>query len=230
MHTKDIITIGELLALMVALYLLVKFVTILFRDENQKREVAFGKTKLFGESGKMQTLSKQESAGAVITCPRCKAVVPPFTTRCKNCDLDFRSVESSHNAQQLLNLLMNIDNAQTVYLSRGLFDISTQLMNKKIAYETARRKASLISSFPVLSSKEDILEFLTQGFAKAKKTKTGIARIMTWGMFPKLKIEQIVNMAWKQKCEEIVFRARISMKNDATMLNEINAYAKELNL
>ena len=230
MHTKDIITIGELLALMVALYLLVKFVTILFRDENQKREVAFGKTKLFGESGKILTVSKPENVGTVIKCPNCHAVVPPFTTRCTNCDFDFRAVESSHNAQQLLSLLMDIDNGQTVYLSRGLFDISTQQMNKRIAYETARRKASVISSFPVLSSKEDILEFLTQAFPKAKKAKTGISKILTWGLFPKLKIEQIVNAAWKQKFEDIVIRARISMKNDAAMLNEINAYAKELNL
>jgi hypothetical protein len=224
---EDIIKIVVGFAVMLGVPFLVG---IIMRDENQKREVAFGKTKLFGESGKMQTLSKPESAGTVITCPRCKAVVPPFTTRCTNCDFDFRSVESSQNAQQLLSLLMDIDNAQTVYLSRGLFDISTQQMNKRIAYETARRKASVISSFPVLSNKEDILEFLTQGFTKAKKAKTGISKILTWGIFPKLKIEQIVNTAWEQKFEEIVIRARISMENDVAMLDKINAYAKELNL
>ena len=184
MNIKDIVQIGGIIALMAVFYLVINLlINILFREENQKREVAFGKTKLFGESGKILTVSKPENVGTVIKCPNCHAVVPPFTTRCTNCDFDFRAVESSHNAQQLLSLLMDIDNGQTVYLSRGLFDISTQQMNKRIAYETARRKASVISSFPVLSSKEDILEFLTQAFPKAKKAKTGISKILTWAYF-----------------------------------------------
>ena len=35
---------------------------------------------------------------------------------------------------------------------------------------------------------------------------------------------------WKTKCEQIVMKARFSMKEDKKTLEEINMYAKELKL
>ncbi|MDC1195872.1 hypothetical protein N8010_00780 [Crocinitomicaceae bacterium] len=35
---------------------------------------------------------------------------------------------------------------------------------------------------------------------------------------------------WKTKCEQIVMKARFSMKDDKKILDEINSYAKELNI
>lgn len=174
-----------------------------------------------------------EKAGNLIKCPSCNASIPSFTTKCEYCGHEFRNVEKSKNVRELLDELLAIDQSKTMFRSGGMFDMSAKADNDKMAKEAANQKAMIINLFPVPNSKEDILEFLSIAVPYAKNVKTGIAKFFTLESSTgdnQAHYNQIINVAWKSKCEQIIMKARFSMKSDAKTLDEINFYAKELKL
>ena len=53
-------------------------------------------------------LSKENisnKAGDIKKCPSCGAPVPSFTTKCKDCEFEFRNTEASNSAQSIFELL-----------------------------------------------------------------------------------------------------------------------------
>ena len=83
------------------------------------------------------------------------------------------------------------------------------------------RKASIIQSFPIPNSKEDILEFLTMAVPECKN-KPGFIMMNTG----KGKIYK----AWYTKAEQIVMKAKFSLKEDKKAMDEITYYANQINI
>ena len=93
------------------------------------------------------------------------------------------------------------------------------------------KKIALIQSFPVPNSKEDILEFLSLAIPLARKR----GNFFTSGAFntPTNTANKIFNEyvpVWHSKCQQIIMKARFSMKDDKKLLEEIEAYATELKI
>jgi hypothetical protein len=84
-----------------------------------------------------------------------------------------------------------------------------------------KRKASVVSGFPVPNTKEDILEFLSMAVPEAGKKPNFLAMHTAAGALYK---------AWHSKAEQVVMKARFSLKEDKRLLEEINHYAKELGI
>lgn len=86
----------------------------------------------------------------------------------------------------------------------------------------ATRQASAISSFPVPNTKEDLLEFLSIASSEAKKKLS----MFIMHAHP----DAVLKKAWKSKCEQVITKARLSMKEDKRTLEEIESYAKQLKI
>lgn len=165
-----------------------------------------------------QSAPKSEKYGDVRKCPRCGAIVESFTTHCPDCGHEFSNIGTVSSFNLLSLKLETLENQKKGSLL-GL------LKNQSID----RQKASLINGFPVPTTKEDILEFLSMAAPLAKK----IGNFFSNNYSASAASNQNHNAlapAWKAKLEQVIIKARLSMRGDKETLEEIEKYAKELNI
>ena len=91
--------------------------------------------------------------------------------------------------------------------------------------KTDKKKMEIISNFPIPTTKEDMIEFLSLALPKAKQ----IGNFFTKDQ-PENRVHNNFAKVWKSKCEQIVMKARFSMKDDKKTLDDINNYGKELKI
>jgi len=90
-------------------------------------------------------------------------------------------------------------------------------------------QASVISTFPIPNSKEDILEFLALSVAQVNSIKIG-PMIKFAGTSGTYGHKITYKNAWLSIANKVVMKARFSMKEDQKTLEEIEYYAKQLGI
>lgn len=177
---------------------------------------------------------KSDKLGDIKKCPSCGAIAQSFSTRCIDCSYDFKNIDATSSTQRLFNMLCEIENQRNDKITTGgviggLFknSIGGGALAQALGgmSKTDKWKKEIISSFPVPNTKEDILEFLSLAFPKAKSKGN---------FFTKNNIENIEHnefvSVWKSKCEQVIIKARFSMKEDKNTLEDIEYYSKQLKL
>lgn len=157
-------------------------------------------------------------------CPACGAIVESFTTRCPECGYEFRNVEANGGIRRLFEMLNEVETTSredATGLLDGLGRTYADLFAQSFGGTKAtRRKKAIIQNFPIPNTKEDILEFLALALPLAKKP----------GVFDQDMEKREMYPTWKAKCEQIIMKARFSMKNDPKTLAEINEYGKQIGI
>jgi hypothetical protein len=161
-------------------------------------------------------------AGNIITCPACGATVDSFTSKCIDCGHEYRNTNAVSSAQKLSILLNeasdNIRKAKEELQLSGVNKYNSHLFNPlNIAKEIHTVQATIISSFPVPNTKEDLLEFISLTDAEAKKKTNKISGYIFDGS------DMIIN-AWLSKREQIINKSRIIFKDDIHLLKIIENY------
>jgi hypothetical protein len=179
---------------------------------------------------------RSDKFGDVKKCPACGAIVTSFSAKCGDCGHEFSNIEANASIQKLFSLLTELENKysnpnEKVSLT-SLF--SSALSKASNSDELINKKCELIKNFPIPNTKDDILEFLSSAVPYARKVKSGIGSMFaskSWGGSDSNAYkEQEIGKAWKYKCEQIVMKARFSLKEDKKGLEEINMYANELGI
>ena len=162
--------------------------------------------------------------GDVKKCPTCGAMIQSFTTRCPECGFEFRNIEANCSIQRLFALLNEAEanskeDAKGIIsgLGRAYGDMFSRSFG---GTKDTRKKKAIIQNFPIPNTKDDILEFLTLAVPLAKKPGFFEADMEKKEMYP----------VWKAKCEQIIMKARFSMKDDPETLAEINEYGKQIGI
>jgi len=172
---------------------------------------------------------KSDKFGDVKKCPACGAMVTSFSAKCGECGHEFSNIESNYSIERLFKLLTDIDNKP-----KPKFGVFQKDSEQEYEFDIVHKKTEIIKNFPVPNSKNDILEFLTSAVPYARKKQDGI-----WGSLisskkfagvSNLYKEQQIAKAWLYKCEQIIMKARFSMKDDKKGLEDIIAYAHELGI
>jgi hypothetical protein len=188
---------------------------------------------------------KSDKYGDVKKCPSCGAIVQSFSGKCGDCGYEFRDIQSDVTINKLFEALMEADNIPKEEFKEmntkegGLMGkltynpaadkLQNELRLKK--HEQAHkekiqaRKIQIISNFPVPNTKEPLLEFLTLGISKATPIKKGF-------FSSKTAAEEEHNAlvpAWKSKIDQVVMKAKMSMKEDKSLLAEIDNMVAQLN-
>lgn len=183
------------------------------------------------------TEKKSQKEGTTKKCPSCGAPVESFNTKCSDCGHEFRNTEAAFTVQKLNDELMKIEEIvrkdyfdnkrdRSVIPKGGLIREEKVMMKPpsqvdlEIEAACADRKLSFISTFPIPNSKEDILEILAIGIPEAKR------KLNFWDKVGQSKGK--MKKAWLAKCEQIIIKARFSMKDDKKTLEEIEHYAKQI--
>jgi len=170
---------------------------------------------------------KSDKFGDVKKCPACGAITKSFSIKCPDCGHEFRNIESSASIQQLFKLINEIESTRKEGSSNPLAGFGKMMAGHMgVKTDTVTNKIIMaIQNFPVPNTKEDMLEFLALSVPNAKK-KVSLFNSTT----EELKLAKKLRDAWLGKCEQIVVKARFSMKEDKNTLEEINKIAKELGI
>lgn len=188
---------------------------------------------------------KSDKFGDVKKCPSCASIVGAFQGICSDCGHEFTNLDAVGSVQNLYNELMRVEEeernrkkdappaATDINGISGLMGAFKSISGQSKAQESLdddrldekiiKRKIGVVSMFPVPNSKADILEFLIMAVAEGGK-KIG-------GFFSSMSAEEKEYIkAWKSKAEQVVVKARFSLKDDKKLLDEINEYAKKLDI
>ena len=164
--------------------------------------------------------------GTIKKCPACGAVADSFSTNCKECGHEFRATMInnaikvfSEKYEEIQIQIANEFREKPPKMSSGR-ELPSIVVNLQIEEQINIRRADLVTSYPITNTKEDILEFLALSIPEVKK-KLG---------WTDQAHKKNLQKAWKAKCEQIIMKARFSMKDDKKTLEEIEVYAKQLGI
>ena len=191
------------------------------------------------QSAPKNSKSNSQKEGDIKKCPSCGAPVESFNTKCGDCGHEFRNTDASFTVQKLNDELMKIEEVvrkdyfdnkrdRNVFPKGGLMREEKIMMkmqaqiDQEIEAACTDRKLSFISTFPIPNSKEDILEILAIGIPEAKR------KLSFWEKTQQSKGK--MKKAWLAKSEQIIIKARLSMKDDKKTLEEIEQYAKQIGI
>jgi hypothetical protein len=166
-----------------------------------------------------QNRTQKMKEGDLKKCPSCGSPVQSFISKCDDCGHEFRNIEAVSSIKALHIELQKGEEDERNKERSWIEKIEGELA---VAKAVANRHKSIISSFPVPNSKEDLLEFLSVASSEASK-KLGF---FVASVHP----EAVLKNAWLSKCEQIISKARLTFRDDKTALQEIEFFAKTLKI
>lgn len=169
---------------------------------------------------------KSDKFGDVKKCPACGAIAQSFQTKCSDCGHEFSNIGANVSIGKLFEMLNACENERKEE-SNSITGAFGSLMAKGLGQgdKVTEKKKSIISGFPIPNTKDDILEFLSTAIPNAKQKGNMFTKQQ-----PENKSHNDLAPTWKSKCEQIIMKAKFSMKDDKKTLEEIMAYANELGI
>lgn len=174
---------------------------------------------------------KSDKFGDVKKCPACGAMVQSFQTKCSDCGHEFSNIEANASIDKLFKMLNDAeDMRKEESTSSNPLSAMGSMMAKQMTSsfgpgKVDKKKMEIISNFPIPTTKNDILEFLSLAVPKAKQKGNFLTK-----QNPENKTHNDFVPVWKTKCEQIIMKAKFSMKEDKKALEEIMQYANELGI
>lgn len=158
-------------------------------------------------------------------------MIQSFQTKCSDCGYEFSNIEVNATIDKLFKMLndtedLRKENSTTsnplIALANSYVKGLSQLAGPG---KIEKKKMEIIASFPIPTTKNDILEFLSLAVPKARPTGNFLTRNN-----PENKSHNDFVQVWRTKCEQIIMKAKFSMKDDKKSIDEIMNYAKELGI
>tara|TARA_Y100001970_G_scaffold34881_1_gene43136 strand:+ start:9965 stop:10705 length:741 start_codon:yes stop_codon:yes gene_type:complete len=165
-------------------------------------------------------------------CPECQAAIESFSTRCIYCDAEIKNIKSSFSINNLNEKLIEAEEkARNQKSSGGLIGKFMSALDGETEIEKRiyNAKSSVIRTFPIPNTKEDILEFLTLAVASVTTIKINFLERMA-GESGTMGHRITYKNAWLNVCQKVIMKARFSMKDDKELLAEIESYANQLEI
>jgi hypothetical protein len=162
---------------------------------------------------------KSNKEGDVKKCPACGAAVKSFNSICSDCNHEFRNTDAVSSIMTLHKELQNGEEEERNKPRSWAEKLDGELA---IAKAVANRQKSIISSFAVPNTKEDLLEFLSVASSEASK-KLGF-------FIASAHPEAVLKNAWLAKSEQIIIKSRMTFKDDRQTLEKIEIFAKQLKI
>ena len=172
--------------------------------------------------------SASNKVGNVMTCPACGATVNSRDLNCTDCGHEFRNVGAINSIKEFYKKYMSIESGE-----RERADKKEQKWYNEGIHQEETKKAiiqqqiSLVSTFPVPNTQEDLMEFLNLAIPEATKD-LGLGWLaIKMGAAHKDYVYVQLQNAWKSKCNQVIMKAR-QLINDADLLNQVEMYANQL--
>ena len=167
------------------------------------------------------TTQRTEYAGKIFKCPNCGEIMDSFEAVCPACGYELRDAKASSAVKEFAMKLEDIE-AKRGAGRHGSFGLHNIL---NVISKTDEQKISLIRSFSIPNSKEDLLEFMILATSninyRAYASSDSLSRS-----------EQALDDAWAAKIKQTYEKAKLLYKED-DFFQKIEAlylrYEKNLN-
>jgi hypothetical protein len=177
-----------------------------------------------------QSKSEQTSQESISTkCENCQSPIDSYKTTCNYCGYDIIQKKSTHSIQRLFELLNEAEShrrpdSDNPFSAIGKFyaDAFSQFSGPS---KVDRKKMEIIASFPIPTTKTDILEFLALSLPKARSVGNFLTRNS-----PENRAHNLFVPTWRNKCQQVILKAKFAMKDDPETLQEILKYASKLEI
>lgn len=159
---------------------------------------------------------QQEYKGKIIKCPNCGEVLKSFTASCPACGYEVRDAKASNTVSELARKLEAIEATRKPPAKSKFFSYQ-HIMDMQTVSSTDAQKISLIQSFPIPNTKEDIFEFM---FLASSIINTS----STFSEMDEDKSRHEVALAWLSKLKHVYAKASQSFGNDDDFSQIIELY------
>jgi len=183
----------------------------------------FERTRSLNQEKYESSAPKSNKFGNIKKCPSCGSIVESFTVKCPDCGYEFSGVAANNSIEKLFKLLNDAESERTEKSAMQSF--ISEAFDLGGLDKVGKKKKEIISNFPIPTTREDMLEFLSLALPKAKK----IGNFFTQNQ-PENKVHNNFVPVWRAKCEQIIMKAKFSMKDDKEALNQIINYGNEIGI
>lgn len=172
------------------------------------------------ESAPEQTTRRTiEFEGKLYKCPNCGEILQSFVRNCPACGLELRGTKPASSVREFALKLEAIE-ARRGTLKKSML---SKLAESNEVSTTDAQKASLIKSYSVPNTREDILEFMILATANVN------LRVYDSMSKHTSKSDEAVNDAWVSKIQQVYEKAKLSFGSDRGFQQQIEAlYNKHL--
>ena len=189
-----------------------------------------------------EKLEKEKKEAFGRTCPNCGKQVPPLTIKC-DCGYEF-STNKSTSSIQILSDKLN-QTSLTPAEEREVEKVASNQKQAKRERLIVNKKISIISTFPIPNTKEDIIDFLAISVSEAtkklgfldKKKNVLIIVLVAGIVFPFFGwvcgfivmglmmsfSKEMLRDAWRAKCEQVFIKGR-SLRGDPEFTQQLDYY------
>ena len=201
-----------------------EFEVILDAKLFERKQELFSKTQ-------NQTNSNSNKFGEIRKCPSCGAQVKSFNHNCDHCGHEYINVETNSSIEKLFRMLNEMeDSRKEDSITSNPFKAIGKFYANAFSGMTGpskidRKKMEIIANFPIPNTKNDIFEFLSLAIPKAKQMGNMFTKLN-----PENKSHNDFLPVWKTKCEQIIIKGKLIMKDDKQSLEELLHYAKEIGI
>lgn len=144
-------------------------------------------------------------AGEILKCPNCGEVIESFVATCPACGYELRNVKVSKSISEFAKQLKQIESQRT------------DRKNNHIS-KTDEQVISLITSFPVPNTKEDLFEFVTLA-------SSNIDVSILSSEISNINPQKAICKAWKSKLDQVYNKSILVFDgNDAKFIKIKNLY------
>lgn len=155
---------------------------------------------------------QQEFVGTVLKCPNCGGVIGETTAVCPECGIRITGRSAVTSVQSFKEQLMAIEGTRKRGLG-GVFGVYT-------APDPAdTKKLSLIRSFPIPNSVDDIMEFMFLAVANIDVSLSKNTAMNKWNSTQQVEtgatIGKTISNAWVAKMQQAYQKAEIMFPNDS---------------
>ena len=165
---------------------------------------------------------KQEFSGKLYKCPSCGEVLKAFEMNCPACGYELRGTRASSAVREFALKLEAIESRREYEKANGLSGLFSYANAQVTISKTDEQKISLIKSFAVPNSKEDMLEFM---ILATSSMNMNIYDSMNTGVS---KSDKELNAAWFSKVQQVYEKAKRSYSAD-NVFTEIKKLYDECN-
>lgn len=158
--------------------------------------------------------------GELHKCPNCGELINAFVTKCPTCDFELRGTKVSSYVKEFADKLEQLEMMREPQKSHSV--ISKLYGSDGRLNKTDEQKISLIRSFSIPNTKEDILEFMILAASNIDLKLYGLGNqgVITAS-------QRAVSDAWLAKFEQAYEKASISFAGSSDFLSIKNIYDKK---
>lgn len=144
--------------------------------------------------------------GEIHKCPNCGELLKSFEVNCPTCGYELRGSRATNSVRELSLKLEAVENRRErnpTRSRRSMFDYNA-VLNPDIS-KTDEQKSTIISTFPIPNTKEDLIEFMVLAGSNIdfKSYENDIRTA-----------PRVVSDAWKAKFEQAYQKAEVLFEND----------------